>query len=258
MARTRAMKPATSGSTDIALIDSQLSQDAAALRSQIGAPSGNKIKIEPKGAFVLPEGTELGDEIQVVVVDFMNRNMYYSVPYTPNEVVPPDCYAFGRTIADLAPESDSPDRQSDNCAKCPMNAFGSARIGNGKACANRYWVAVLVIDPDNPDAHNEPDAPIYLLDLSPTNRRSFEGAIAHATRMLGHWVKASYTVTATNVGTYASVSWKDPVANPHYALHVARRAESEDMLTRRPDFTAAPAAPSNKSRAPARRPATKR
>lgn len=259
MARASKAVATRKTNTEIALIDDQLSSEAALLKQQISAPSGNKIRIEPKGAFVLPEGLELGPEIQVAVVDFMNRNLFYSRPYNPNEIVPPDCYAIGRVINDLKPEDDAPDRQNDKCVSCPMNQFGSASNGKGKACQNRYWVAVLLIDPDNPDAHNDPAAPVYLLDLSPTNRRSFEGAIGHATKMLGHWAKATYTVTAENAGTYAAVSWTDPVPNPAYAQQLARRADAEDMLTRRPDFAAAAAAAAQpKSRAPARRSANKR
>lgn len=250
-AASKAVTKATTG-TAVATIDEALQSDIANLKNQIGAPTGNKIKIEVSGSFSLPDGQDLGDEIQVAVVNFAARNQFYATPYNPNEIVPPDCYAMGSERHEmLVPEADSPDIQNDKCLTCPLNAFGSGNNGKGKACANRYYVAVVIVDPDDPDAAGEPDAPIYLLDLSPSNLKSFEGALRGATSALGHWAKATFSVIAKNVGTYATVTWRDPEPNPHYAVHFSRREEVEPMLFRRPDFTQQEAAP--KRRAPARR-----
>lgn len=261
MARaSKSLTPKTTG-TSLANIDAELANDVALLKNQINQPSGNKIKIEREGSFTNPEGLDLGDQIQVVVVDFYNRNFFYSGPYNPNNIVPPDCYSMGKDKNKMAPEADSPDAQNTDCASCPLNAFKSGANGTSKACQNRYWLAVLLVDPDNPDAHNAPDAPIYTLDLSPSNLKSFEGAVQHVARALnGPPVKAILTVTATNVGTYAKVTFSDPMPNPDYALHYGRRAETVDVLTRRPDFTAAAAAPQTRGRAapPARRATTPR
>jgi hypothetical protein len=41
------------------------------------------------------------------------------------------------------------------------------------------------------------------------------------------------------------VTFRDPKPNPDYAAHAARRPETIDALQRRPDFTAAAAAPVN-------------
>ena len=38
------------------------------------------------------------------------------------------------TSAKLIPSANSPQAQCEDCASCPMNAFGSA--GKGKACKN--------------------------------------------------------------------------------------------------------------------------
>ena len=257
MARTsKALAKANSGSTgtSLATIDAELNTEVANLKNQIGAPSGNKIKIEATGDIVLPDGQSLGDEIKVAVVNFAARNLFYSQAYNPTNITPPDCYAMGSERHDfLQPEDDSPDKQSEKCSTCPLNAFGSGNGGTGKACQNRYYVAVVVIDPDDPDAAGELDAPIYMMDLSPSNLKSFEGAIRAATGALGHWAKAQYTVNAKNVGTYAKVTWLDPEPNPYYAAHYARRSEAEAMLFRKPDFTPRENAPKRGARAPARR-----
>lgn len=194
----------------LATIDQELSGEVANIKNQISAPTGNRIKLEPKGEFVLPDGTNLGSEIQIVVVDFYNRNFFYSQAYNPNARTSPDCYAIGKEIGTLAPEADSPHAQSKDCRSCPMNAFGSGSNSIGKACQNRFWLAVLLIDPENPDAHNAPDAPLYMLDLSPSNRKPFESAVATVARALnGPPIKAILTVLAEGVGTYAKVTFVD-------------------------------------------------
>lgn len=241
----------------LATIDQELSGEVANIKNQISAPTGNRIKIDPKGVFILPDGTDLGNEIQIVVVDFYNRHFFYSQAYNPNAQTSPDCYAIGREINTLVPEADSPHVQHSDCRTCPMNAFGSGTNSIGKACQNRFWLAVLLLDPENPDAHNALDAPLYMLDLSPSNRKSFESAVATVARALnGPPIKAILTVSAENVGTYAKVTFFDPIANPHYATHFTRRAESLDLLTRKPDFAAMAArtpTPRGRAAAPARR-----
>jgi hypothetical protein len=238
MATRKTSKSAETASpgTGIALIDSQLSAEAAMLKSQLGAPGGNKIKIEPSGNIKLPDGTDAGNEIQFVVVDFMSANRFYSGVYNSQNPAPPDCYAIGRVLADMAPEDDSPQKQHDgNCAGCPMNAFGSGPNG-AKACKNTRELAVLLIDPDNPDAHNAPDAPLYSLSVPPTSLRSFDSAASMVGRTLGSLIKAVITMTATPKGTYASLTFSSPVANPDYAVHFQRRAECEALLVRKPNY----------------------
>lgn len=255
-AKKTALAKATTG-TSMANIDAELNNEIANLKNQIGQASGNKIRVEASGDFVLPDGANLGSEIQIVVLDFVSRNNFYTVAYNPNSPAPPDCYAIGplasagdpNGIAGMAPESDSPNIQNSDCATCPLNAFGSGAGGRSKACQNRRLVAVLLVDPDNPEAHNAADATIYTLDLSPSNIKSFDGAISYATKSMGHYIKVILTVTAKNVGTYAAVSFVEPTPNPDYAIHAQRRAEVGDMLTRKPDFTqrAAAAAPARRT-----------
>lgn len=251
----------TTASTSLATIDQELNNEVALLKDMIGQSAGNKLSLEATGDFITPDGMNLGNEIQIVVVDFASRNNLYLTPYNAQNVAPPDCYAIGRVIRDMAPEDDSPSPQADSCLACPMNQFGSGNNGKSKACQNRRLLAVLIVDPDNPDAHNELDAPIYTLDLSPSNIKAFDGAVAHVARSLnGPPIKAILTVVGKNVGTYATVAFVDPMPNPDYAAHAGRRAEVQDMLFRKPDFAAyeAKAQPTVRGRAPAKRSAARR
>lgn len=253
------------GTKDLAAIDAEMSQAVANIKDTIGQSSGNRLSLEVNGDFTTPDGMNLGNEIQIVVVDYMTHHKFYTTRFNKDNPAPPDCYAMGRVINEMVPEDDSPNVQHENCRACPMNQFGSGENGKSKACQNRRLLAVLVVDPENPDAHNAPDAPIYTLDLSPSNNRPFDGFVSAVARSLaGLPVKALVTVIGKNVGTYATLTFVDPVPNPDYAAHYRRRGEVQDMLTRRPDFAAyaakapparggARGAPAPKRGAPSRR-----
>lgn len=265
MARTsKAVAKAKGGSTAIATIDQELQNEVADLKQQVGQASGNKIKVDPSGAFILPSGEDLGDEINVVVVDFVTRNTFYSGPYVQGNVSPPDCYAIGKNLGAMEPEDDSPDKQHDGpCATCSLNQYGSGLNGKSKACKNSRVLAVVLVDPEDPKAAAALDAPLYTLELPPTAIKSFDGAVTAVARSIsGPPVKAVLTVRARNVGTYALISFHDPLPNPDYAVHYARRGEVQDMLFRKPDFAAyeakAPVRGRGAQRAPARRAAPAR
>ncbi|MBT9153370.1 MAG: hypothetical protein DDT39_00027 [Firmicutes bacterium] len=231
---SKAIKPATA-STSLALVDEQLATEIAGLKNSISQPSGNRIRAEATGDFVLPDGTNIGNSFQAVIVDFVSRNTFYSSPYNPQNPAPPDCYAIGRDIGAMAPEQDSPALQADKCATCPLNQFGSGSNGKSKACKNTRELAVRIVDAEA----GVDDAQLYTLSLPPTAIRSFDGAVATVMRSLnGPPLKAILSVSARNKGTYAEISFNDPVPNPTYAQDFARRSEVQDVLFRKPDFGA--------------------
>jgi hypothetical protein len=228
-----------SGSRALSLIDQELAQEATGISNQIGQlGGGNRIEVKPDGTFNLPDGTVFDGEMKIVVVDFATHHDYYEAQYNPNNPVPPICYARGKNLDELKPEADSPDIQNPDCKSCPLNQFGSGPNGKSKACKNSRALAVLIVDPDQPDAHNAPDAPLYSFKLPPTALKSFDAAIAGLTRTLGHPIKGTLNVYAKPVGTYALISFGDPEPNDNYAEHAARRGEAHDILYRKPDFAA--------------------
>lgn len=78
-----------------------------------------------------------GNRIAVVIACNVFENAYYDTAYDPDVLVAPVCYAFGDTQAEMAPTDLVKEKQSDSCANCPNNEFGSADTGKGKACGNR-------------------------------------------------------------------------------------------------------------------------
>lgn len=68
---------------------------------------------------------------------------------------PPDCSSLDA----ITPDYNSPEVQSDKCAKCAQNKFGSGDKGSGKACKNMCRVHILLKDSPTPNR----------LTLSPAN-----------------------------------------------------------------------------------------
>lgn len=259
MARSKAIaKPTAPKGQELATVDAELAAFASNISTHVSAPAGNKIKVLASGHFVLPGGEDIGNQIDIVVVNFVGTNKYYDVPYREGEPTAPACYAVGhKSPMNLTPEPDSPSIQNDNCHSCPMggvNAFGTHANGKSKACSNRYIAAVRVDDPNDPDAMSDPNGTVYLLEVPPTSLKSFEGAVNGIARSLGgHPVKAILRVTGTPKGTYAAMDFDDPRPNPNYAMHFTQGKAAEEALMRKPDFAAAAAAaPPSRSRAAAR------
>lgn len=252
--KSKALTAAVGGGA-LATIDQELSQQVANLKQQIGQPGGRAIKIKNTG-FISPEGMDLGSEIQIIVVDFVSKNWFYDRPYDPQNPVPPACFAMGRVIDEMAPDAESPLPQADKCKTCPLNQFGSGNNGKSKACKNTRELAVLLVDPENPESVTDPSTPIYTLSVPPTGLRAFDGAVASIARSLaGPPVKAILTAVTKDAGTYGLLSFVDPVPNPNYAAHWQRRAEAIELLERKPDFSLYEQPKAMRGRLPAKQPA---
>lgn len=107
---------------------------------------------------VLRFGDEVmpGNQIAVVVVDSVFENTYYEDRFNADAPVPPVCYAFARGDAkdEMFPHPAMQEHRHFvpqhvehgevmGCAGCPMNEWGSADQGRGKACQNRRRLALL-------------------------------------------------------------------------------------------------------------------
>lgn len=92
-------------------------------------------------------GAEIpGNAMNVIILDHILENTYYEGRYDPDNRQGPACWAFGRTADEMAPDSHVPKPQHLSCTGCPMNEFGSADTGRGKACKNSRRLALLPED----------------------------------------------------------------------------------------------------------------
>lgn len=97
-----------------------------------------------------------GEQAALIILDSISENTFYQGRYDPDNPMPPICYAFGRDGEDMAPHVESMIKDQDyflpqhivqgkvlGCDGCPMNEWGSADQGRGKACQNRRRLAVI-------------------------------------------------------------------------------------------------------------------
>lgn len=232
-------------STAIVNIQEALKAQAAAMGSRTSPATGNSIRVTQDKMFALPDGTKQAGPIDLVIVDFVSRNEFYEGAYDPNNIAPPVCFAIGDDPRGLVPSPNAPAPQSDSCATCAMNMFGSA--GNGKACKNTRVLAVL---PPDADA----DTPLWQLKLSPTALKTFDSYVNNLAR--GGMVPLQM-VTAVSFdpnSTWASLRFGDPQPNPNLADHFARQAEAKEMLAVEPNLTPRPAPAKQAARPQIKRP----
>lgn len=98
-----------------------------------------------------------GNEMLVIVLDSVHENTYYPDRFDAENVMPPKCFAFGRSDKDMEAHGDVPDPDDDEaeysyfelqsptgwCSDCPHAQWGSADTGKGKACSNRRRLALI-------------------------------------------------------------------------------------------------------------------
>jgi hypothetical protein len=254
---TRKKAVARKGANLPANIDKQMEEEAKAIGSTITNVGSDQIKLDQEnGAFFeIPGLGQAEPPMEVVVVDYISSNQFYIEAYDKNNIVPPDCWAIGKDVRSLAPDpARVTDPEAETCAECPNNEFGSK--GAGKACQNRFLVAVIP-----PDA--EDDEELRYLSISPTGLKSFSTFVSGvAARFKKPPVGAIVEVGIVKAGKGYTASFGKFKPNPNYREHYMRRDDAKPVLEA--GFEAAPSgnvSPSRKAprkKAPARRRAARR
>lgn len=211
--------------------------------------SGNFISF--RGGAPSLGGVNLPNPLPLVLLAYGYERTYYSKAYQPDVLSSPDCYSFdGET-----PHEKANVPQSDRCATCRFNEFGSAQNGKGKGCKEGARFAAI-----HADALESPEkiaaATIVQGRLSVLNSKGFR-------QYVGFFEEAEQPVWASV--TQMSVT---PDSKSQYAVHfsnvvadlddtdldaiAARVDEAEKLLTQAyPDLEESPKAPAKG--APARR-----
>lgn len=244
---TKSTALAKKANTSVANIQDLLKAQAAAMAGRVAPPTGVNIRVTQDKKFLLPDGNKVDGPLELVVVDFTSRNEYYEGAYDPNNIASPVCFSIGNVPKEMAPSANSPEKQCDDCSSCPMNQFGSA--GKGKACKNMRVLAVLPPDADE-------STPIWLLKVSPTGIKSFDGYVSSVNRTFGMPPIATVVeVDFNSAETFASLTFNNPRPNENVGSHFGRQAEAAEMLAVEPDVNRQPAPAKATSRPVARKPA---
>lgn len=87
-----------------------------------------------------------GNKLDCIIIASTHANLYYEGKYDPNNLASPVCYAYSEDPdeVEMVPHPKSSKPQSDKCATCPHNQWGSDPDGGrGKACKNTRRLALV-------------------------------------------------------------------------------------------------------------------
>lgn len=178
--KKKASKKKTSRSKSVAKAKSnlptnwrdQLREDAEEESERTPTGSGNRITLKRNGQFSY-QGADLGDTIDLVVVDHVVSKLYFDTDYDEDNPSPPACFALKPNAKNIAPHEDAPDAQAETCEECWANEWASGR-GRGKACSDKNRLACLHVD----DLEGE----LILLEVPVTSGAAFNKYIKGLTK----------------------------------------------------------------------------
>jgi hypothetical protein len=209
-------------------IRAELKKQAELIKSKISAPAGDFIKVQQDKQFKLPDGTVSGGPLNVVILDFISANYFYDRPYKEGEIVPPACYALNDSPILLKPSEKSPVKQAEACNACPNDQFGSN--GKGKACTNTRLLAVT--------AAGVPDAPIYLLKVSPTGIKAFDAYVKTIEAQFdGPPIIVETEIYFDKGSKWPSLRFGNPQPNTQLEAHFNMQKAAKDRLLTEPDVS---------------------
>ncbi len=188
----RAPKATEQPSTGTALVDWEKEMEAQAkiAAGVVANIGGNVPRFSVKGGILsLDDQAIPGNHMAVVILDGILQNTFYEGRYDADNMTPPTCFALGRDDKAMAPHPTVVERgqaQNDTCRGCPMNEFGSAENGKGKACGNR--VRLVVVKAGELDTNGR-----FTFDAGDYDEEHFKSATAPV-----------LAVPPTSIGAYAT------------------------------------------------------
>lgn len=196
--------------------------------------------ISTKGGKLTYNGQVLKQPIDVVILDVVRENSFFKGDFDPDSPVPPDCFAVGRDEESLAPPAELKTKESDTCASCWANAFGSAEKGRGKACKNTLRLGILPADNPKPTVLSEAEP--ALIRVPPTSLKVFA---KYAKLLRGAMNRPPFGVIsemeivddATNLWRF-DFKMKAPIGPDVGAVVKAKRAAIADDMIRPPNASA--------------------
>lgn len=150
-----------------------------AKKAEASVATGSFISI--KGGIMSFAGNVVpGNKLEAVVVDSILENALYEGDYDPNNLASPVCFAFGRDEDEMVPHPNvvkAGTAQSETCASCPHNEWGSAEKGKGKACKNVRRLSLITADTLDNGAQGVTDAHEAYVKVPVTSVKGWAGYV---------------------------------------------------------------------------------
>ena len=163
--------------------DEMAAQAQAAAAMEAGA-GGSRYFSTRGGVLSLDDAHLPNNQMAAVIVDHVLENVFYADKFDPDVAAAPVCFAFGRDDRTMAPHPDvvaKGQAQHATCSGCPMNEWGTADTGKGKACRNTRRLGLIpagALTADGrftayPDAEHFETAAVAYLKLPVTSVKGF-------------------------------------------------------------------------------------
>lgn len=144
---TAKKQPKPTAGKSLATWDEELARHAQEIAdNETTSGTGLKTFSTKSGVLSLDEAPMPGNQMAVIILASAYENVYYEGDYDANNPQPPVCFAQALKEVELAPHETVVERgqaQSDACEGCPMNEWGTAERGRGKACKNSRRLVVI-------------------------------------------------------------------------------------------------------------------
>lgn len=153
------------------------------------AATGGAQYLSIKGGVLKFDGQPIkNNEFECIVLEAAFENALYLGKFNPDSPQPPVCFAFGQATEDgsepdMTPHKDSHEKQADACSGCPMNEYGTADEGKGKACKNGRRLALL--HADHAKRGEALKAPMVFMKVPPTSLRNWASYVKQVANVLG-------------------------------------------------------------------------
>lgn len=216
-------------STALTSLKEQLKKELKTLDKSVPAPSGNTISTNGK-LFKLPNGQTSPGPFQCVILDWRNFNRYYPPgnEYNPQNPKPPACFAINQMLEDLAPHEKAGSPQSDDCASCKHNQWGSdPRGGRGKACENRVKIALVPADADE-------NSEVYVLSVSPTAVKHWANYVNGLRAVDRHPIEVVTTLSFDPNAAYPTVRFNAQAQHDILDVLAGLREKAQPLLDQPP------------------------
>ena len=216
-------KKSASKSTALVPWTERFAKYAQQTTEQVKNIGGSSLSVSfGRGSITIGDAKVPGGRLECVILGSCALNRFYKKDWDPNDKQPPDCYAFALVSDDpeMRPHPQASDKQSEDCASCPQNVFGSAKTGRGKACANTIRLG-LITAKDAEDADSAAAAELATAGVSPTNRAHYA---AYAKALLEDHGRPPWSVV-TEISSY-----DDPKTQIRLEFKMVETIDDDDVL----------------------------
>lgn len=126
--------------------DAEMAKDAEVAAQMEANTGGGKFLSVKGGVLTWNDAPVPGNKMPIIILDHIFENVHYEGDYDADNPTSPTCFAFGRDEKTMEPHSvpkEAGTSEEGPCVSCPMNVFGSADKGKGKACKNTRRLGLI-------------------------------------------------------------------------------------------------------------------